>query len=72
MTARLSRGHRDERKHSLPAKSLSEEELNALRRIDTCTVANAIESFNVRLRNEGFMDASIRCLTPEPKPLVAE
>jgi 4-hydroxy-4-methyl-2-oxoglutarate aldolase len=70
MTAMLSRGHRDERKHSLPAKSLSEEELNALRRIDTCTVANAIESFNVRLRNTGFADDRVRCILPDLPPML--
>lgn len=44
---------------------LSLEELEALRKISTPTIANAIETFNVRPRNEGFMDSSIRCLFPE-------
>lgn len=44
--------------------------LAALRAIDTCTLANAIETFKVRLRNEGFTDASIRALTPFPSPVV--
>jgi 4-hydroxy-4-methyl-2-oxoglutarate aldolase len=43
---------------------LTAEQLEALRRIDTCTVANAIETFEVRLRNEGFMNASVRCWLP--------
>ena len=34
--------------------------LDALRALDTCAVANAIESFGARLRNEGFADGSIR------------
>lgn len=42
----------------------SPETLKALQALDTCTVANAIETFEVRLRNEGYADASIRCLTP--------
>src|SRR6266581_3635409 len=46
---------------SLPITS---QQLEALRRLDTCTVANAIETFDVRLRNEGFADASVRCLCP--------
>ncbi|MGA9393188.1 MAG: RraA family protein [Candidatus Sulfotelmatobacter sp.] len=50
--------------------SLTEEELNALRQIGTCMVANAIESFNVRLRNTGFADASIRCMFPDAPPMV--
>ena len=37
---------------------LTPEQFEALRRLDTCTVTNAIESFNVRLRNEGFANNS--------------
>jgi regulator of RNase E activity RraA len=44
---------------------LSPSELEALRRITTPTIANAIETFDLRLRNEGFMDSSIRCIFPE-------
>jgi 4-hydroxy-4-methyl-2-oxoglutarate aldolase len=36
--------------------------LQALRRLDSCAVANAIETFDVRLRNEGFTDGRIRCM----------
>lgn len=43
--------------------SHSPETLKALQSLDTCTVANAIETFNVRLRNEGYADSFIRCLT---------
>jgi 4-hydroxy-4-methyl-2-oxoglutarate aldolase len=49
---------------------LSPEQLEALRRLDTCTVANAIDTFGVRLRNEGYMDDSIRCLFPQFPPMV--
>jgi regulator of RNase E activity RraA len=52
------------------APSLTEEELNALRQFGTCMVANAIESFNVRLRNTGFADASIRCMFQDAPPMV--
>jgi len=48
----------------------SPETLKALRAHDTCTVANAIESFDVRLRNEGYADASVRCLTNCTAPVV--
>jgi len=44
--------------------------MEALRRLDTCAVANAIETFRVRLRNEGYCDANIRCLLPNLPPLV--
>lgn len=49
---------------------LTPEQLADLKKLDTCMVANAIETFNVRLRNEGFMDSSVRCLTPQPAPMV--
>lgn len=52
------------------APVLTEEELNALRQFDTCMVANAIESFNVRLRNTGFADASVRCMFKDAPPMV--
>lgn len=49
---------------------LTQEQLGALAKLDTCTVANAIETFDVRLRNEGFADSSIRCITPRLEPMV--
>ena len=45
-------------------------QLEALRRLDTCVVANAIDTFDVRLRNEGYADASIRCQFPHLAPMV--
>jgi 4-hydroxy-4-methyl-2-oxoglutarate aldolase len=50
--------------------ALSAEELQALRSLTTCQVADAIETFDVRLRNEGFMDGSIRCMFPNLAPMV--
>ena len=49
----------------MPAKILTPEQFEALRAIDTPTVCNAIERFNVRGRVEGFMGMDIRSLTPE-------
>jgi len=46
------------------------EEIEALGRFDTCTVSNAIETFDIRLRNTGFADASIRCMFEDLPPLV--
>jgi regulator of RNase E activity RraA len=46
------------------------EQLNALRRLDACTLANAIETFHKRLRNEGFVDHSIRSIFPRLEPMV--
>lgn len=50
--------------------TLSSEHLAALRGLDSCTISNAIETFDVRLRNEGFTDARLRCLFPQLPPLV--
>jgi 4-hydroxy-4-methyl-2-oxoglutarate aldolase len=50
--------------------SLTSEQFEALRRVDTCTVANAIDVFEVRLRNEGFADATIRCQFPRLTPML--
>lgn len=46
------------------------EQLEALRRLDACTLANAIETFRVRLRNEGFGTGVSRCLFPKLRPMV--
>lgn len=40
------------------------ETLHRLGEFDTCTMANAIETFCVRLRNEGFANAALSCRTP--------
>lgn len=50
--------------------ALTLEQLAALRNLDSCTLANAIEIFDVRLRNEGFTDSRIRCLFEQLPPLV--
>jgi regulator of RNase E activity RraA len=44
--------------------------LDELRRLDSCTVANAIETFDVRLRNAGFAGSGIRCIFDDFPPLV--
>jgi len=50
--------------------SLTSDQIEALRRLDACALANAIESFGARLRNEGFADGSIHCLFPRLRPVV--
>ncbi len=50
--------------------ALTTEQLEALRRLDACTLANAIETFHERLRNEGFVDHTVRCLFPQLPPMV--
>jgi 4-hydroxy-4-methyl-2-oxoglutarate aldolase len=44
--------------------------LDALRRIETCMVCNAIETFELRLRNTGYADSRIRCMFCDLPPMV--
>lgn len=44
---------------------LNAEQLDALRQINTPTISNAVELFNVRPRNQGFLSPEVRCLFPE-------
>jgi regulator of RNase E activity RraA len=44
--------------------------IDALRKISSPSVANAIETFNVRPRDQGNMSSAIRTLFPELGPLV--
>jgi regulator of RNase E activity RraA len=43
---------------------LTTEQVDALRKLHSSALANAIETFHQRLRNEGFMDSSVHCLFP--------
>jgi regulator of RNase E activity RraA len=52
------------------APVLTEEELDALRQFDTCMVANAVETFNIRLHNTGFTNASVHCIFEDAPPMV--
>ncbi len=49
---------------------LTSSQLHGLQLLDTCMVANAVETFPGRMRNEGFADGSVRCLFPQFRPLV--
>ena len=42
---------------------LTADTFDAIRQFDTCTIANAIEKFGVRLRNEGFTRPGLACVT---------
>lgn len=48
---------------AFPTQVLTPEQLGAIRRFDTCTIADAIECFGVRLRNEGFTRPGISPVT---------
>ena len=45
-------------------------DLDKIRALDTCTVSNAIERLNVRLRNEGFVVGTARCRFPNLEPML--
>ncbi|HEX4348960.1 MAG TPA: RraA family protein, partial [Verrucomicrobiae bacterium] len=49
---------------------LTSEKMEILRRLNGCLLADAIETFRVRLRNEGFTDGSLHCLLPQLPPMV--
>ena len=54
----------------LTAEPIGERELDFLRGVDSPTIANAIESFQVRDRTEGFIGGKVRALFPEMSPMV--
>ena len=51
-------------------QTVSAEALALLREVDTPTVCNVIELFDVRLRNTGYMDGRIKASFPEMPPMV--
>jgi 4-hydroxy-4-methyl-2-oxoglutarate aldolase len=52
------------------AEPLAPAQLQQLRSLSTCIVASAIESFGVRLRNQGFTDSRVRCVFEDLPPVV--
>ena len=50
--------------------NLSKHQLEELRKFDSPTISNAIETFNVRPRTEGFMGPEIKCILQYEKPIV--
>lgn len=50
--------------------TLSTDQLDALSKIDSPTVANAIEAFNVRDATDGYASLELRCMLPELPPVV--
>ena len=51
-------------------EALAPEHFEALRSLNTCQISDGIETFGVRLRNEGFVRNGIRCLFPDLPPLL--
>ncbi|QEH36666.1 hypothetical protein OJF2_52510 [Aquisphaera giovannonii] len=54
----------------MPTPRLDAGQLDRLRLYNTPTIANAIELFDVRPRDRGFLPHAIRCLLPEIGPVV--
>ena len=50
--------------------TISQQVLDKLARFDTPTICNVIELFDVRPRNEGYMDHRVQCNFPEFAPMV--
>jgi 4-hydroxy-4-methyl-2-oxoglutarate aldolase len=53
------------RRSAMATNSLTRAQLDQLARLESSAVANAIEIFDVRLRNTGFTDSSVRCMFPD-------
>ena len=51
-------------------QTANEETIEALRQIDTPSICNAIEGFNVRPKNQGFMLPEIKSVLPDLPPAV--
>lgn len=49
---------------------LSESEFQDLAALDSCSVANAVESFDIHLRNEGFTEGALTCRFPQMPPML--
>src|ERR1700730_9935865 len=54
----------------VPRTLLSNSDFERIRELDTCTVSNAIERLNVRLRNEGFVSNAVHCQFPHLAPML--
>jgi len=56
--------------HMTQGTTVSDDVFEKLKLLDTCTVSNAIERLNVRLRNEGFVAGALRCRFQNFDPLL--
>lgn len=50
------------------AKPLTQVQFEQLAHLGSSAISNAIEAFDVRLRNTGFADSSVRCMCPDDPP----
>ncbi|MCE0497321.1 MAG: RraA family protein [Methylacidiphilales bacterium] len=56
--------------HPVIPPILHDDEFNELAALDSCSVANAIERFNIQLRNEGFTEGGLVCRFPHFPPML--
>jgi regulator of RNase E activity RraA len=54
----------------MTTSQLTQAQFDQLRRLDSSAVADAIEMFDVRLRNTGFTDSRVHCIFPDFPPIV--
>ena len=59
----ISHAHHHAASAAITPQVLPQAIFDGIRQFDTCTIANAIEHFRVRLRNEGFSRPGLRCVT---------
>jgi len=56
--------------HHIATRTIKPVKLEQYRRLTTCMVASAIETFRVRLPNTGFASSDIRCIFEDQPPMV--
>lgn len=54
----------------MSASGLTKEQLDDLRKFDSPTICNAVELWNLRPRNTGYMNSSIKASAPQFPPMV--
>jgi regulator of RNase E activity RraA len=52
------------------SEPLSSALVEEFRHLDSCVISNAIETFNLRLRNQGFSNGDIHCVFDDLPPVV--
>ncbi len=49
---------------------IPDQQLEAIRRLDTCILTDAIAALKVRLRNQGYSNGSLRCIIENTTPML--
>ena len=56
----------------MPERAFSDEQLEFLKSVDSPTIANAIEPFQLRDRTDGYIGGNIGCLYPDLGVMVGQ